>query len=382
MQGQYGAGEECKMVEIEQMLPLGGILLKLAVILGLTIGAIIVSRLILKHLVWSAIKKTKTKADDRILRLLENLLVLYIILRGMQAIVRLVGESVGLYTGFADDLFFLLYWCIGVYIIFRLISIASNWYISRVPLRDREEIDQRVVRSIQYIFLLVFSFLAIIVLLGHFGITGAAFTASLTALGIGGVIVGLAAQTTLADIITGIMLLIDRPFRIGDRIQIEKLDTWGDVIEIGWRSTRILTRDNRLVVIPNSVIGLDMITNYSIPGKMFRVETDVVVSYGPDIEYVRNLIIEAMKHEDWIMHEQPVQALLLRFTGSGVEFKARCWIENYVETRVSEDKLNTAIYKALINANILMPSSDIIVHISDQENELKISRLGRDSGDS
>ncbi|KKH94667.1 hypothetical protein EO95_18450 [Methanosarcina sp. 1.H.T.1A.1] len=54
------------------------------------------------------------------------------------------------------------------------------------------------------------------------------------------------------------------------------------------------------------------------------------------------------------MHEQPVQALLLRFTGSGVEFKARCGIENYVEIWVSEDRLNTAIYKALINANILI----------------------------
>lgn len=65
------------------------------------------------------------------------------------------------------------------------------------------------------------------------------------------------------------------------------------MIEIGWRSTRVLTRDNRLVIVPNSVIGMDLITNYSIPDKIYRVETDVVVSYGPDIEYVRNLIIEA-----------------------------------------------------------------------------------------
>jgi small-conductance mechanosensitive channel len=219
------------------------------------------------------------------------------------------------------------------------------------------------------------------VLLEHFGITGTALTASLTALGIGGIVIGLAAQATLADIITGTVLLIDRPFRIGDRIRIEKLDTWGDVIEIGWRSTRILTRDNRLVIIPNSIIGVDLITNYSIPSRLFRVETDVIVSYGPDIEYIRNLIIEAMKQETWIMHEEPMQALLLEFTESGVKFKARCWIENYVETRVSQDKLNTAIYKALIKGNILMPSSDIVVHFADQDNELKISGKNRNSGD-
>lgn len=362
------------MIEIEQMLPLGGIFLRLVVILVLTIGAILLSRLILKRLLWPAIKKTKTTADDRILRLLENLLLLYIVLQGLQATVRLFSEFIGLYSKLVDDLFFLLYWSIGVYIIFRLISITSNWYLSKVPLRDREEIDQRIIRSIQYVFLLVFSFLAIIILLKHFGITGTALTASLTALGLSGIIVGLAAQTTLADIITGIVLLIDRPFRIGDRIRIEKLDTWGDVMEIGWRSTRILTRDNRLVVIPNSVIGRDLITNYSIPDKNFRVETDVVVSYGPDIEYVRNLIKEAMEHEDWIMHESPVQVLLLEFTGSGMKFKARCWIENYMETRISEDRLNTAIYKALITENIAMPSSDIIIHFADQGIELAVSK--------
>ncbi|AAM06020.1 TPA: mechanosensitive ion channel [Methanosarcina acetivorans] len=136
----------------------------------------------------------------------------------------------------------------------------------------------------------------------HFGITGTALTASLTVPDIGGIVIGFAAQAALADIITGIVLLIDRPFRIGDRIRIEKLDTRGDVIEIGWRSTHILTRDNRLVVIPNSIIGVDLVTNYSIPCRMFRVEIDVAVSYGPDIEYVRNLIIEAMKQESWIMH--------------------------------------------------------------------------------
>lgn len=292
----------------------------------------------------------------------------------MQAIVRLFSKSIDPYAKLVDDLFFVLYWSIGVYIIFRLISITSNWYLSKVPLRDREKIDQRVIRSIQYIFLLVFSFLAIIILLNHFGITGTALTASLTALGLSGIIVGLAAQTTLTDIITGIVLLIDRPFRIGDRIRIEKLDTWGDVIDIGWRSTRILTRDNRLVTIPNSIIGTDMITNYSMPDKMFRVETDVIISYGPDIEYVRNLIIEAMKNEKWIMQENPVQVLLLEFTESGIKFKARCWIENFVETRISEDKLNTVIYKALINANIAMPSSDIIIHFADQGSALTISK--------
>lgn len=76
------------------------------------------------------------------------------------------------------------------------------------------------------------------------------------------------------------------------------------------------------------------------------------------------------------MHENPIQVLLLEFTGPGMKLKARCRIEDYMEKRVSEDRLNTAIYKALINANIATPSSDIITHFADQRNVITISKKG------
>ncbi|WP_240664234.1 mechanosensitive ion channel family protein [Methanosarcina sp. MSH10X1] len=211
------------------------------------------------------------------------------------------------------------------------------------------------------ILLLVIGLFAVIVLLEYFGITGAAINTSLAALGVGGIILGLAAQSALSNIISRIVLLIDRPFKVGDRIRIELLDTWGDRLGISWRSTRILTRDNRLVAIPNSVISEDLITNYSTPGKMFCVETDVVVSYGADIECVRSLILNALKQENWIMHEEPVQALLLEFSDSGMKFKVRCWIENYVDLRVSLDQLNTAIYKVLHAADIELSAYNIVI---------------------
>jgi small-conductance mechanosensitive channel len=85
---------------------------------------------------------------------------------------------------------------------------------------------------------------------------------------------------------------------------------------------------------------------------MFRVETFVIVYYGQDVEHVRNLIFESLAYEDWIVHDKSIQALLYGFTEFGVQFKVRCWIENYVGTKISENRLNTAIYKALIDAGI------------------------------
>ncbi|MGB9131286.1 MAG: mechanosensitive ion channel family protein [Methanosarcina sp.] len=364
------------MVNIEWILSLGIVLLKLIVVLLVTIGTIIISQLILKRWLWPTIKKTK--AADKIFRLLESILLSFIILQGTQVAVKIFSEVFSLYTGLIDNFFFLLYWSIGTYTIINLISIASDWYLSREPIRDLEEINHQAIRYIQYLSQLIFGFLAIIILLERFGVTTASLHQSLTALGIGGIIIGLAAQSTLADFISGVAISIDRPFKIGDRILIEKLNTWGDVIEISWRSTRILTRDNRQVAIPNSVIGKELITNYSMPDRMFRVETFVIISYGPDIEYVRNLILEALAHEDWIMQDKPIQALLFDFTEFGVKFKVRCWIENFTETKISEDRLNTAIYKALTNAGIAVPALHIIIQFVGQENKGTVSKEDND----
>lgn len=82
------------------------------------------------------------------------------------------------------------------------------------------------------------------------------------------------------------------------------------------------------------------------------------------------------------MHDKPIKVLLYEFTEFGVKFKVRCWVENFVETRVSEDRLNKAIYKVLINTGIEVPSSNTIIHFADQENRSTISRQGKDFKDS
>jgi small-conductance mechanosensitive channel len=316
----------------------------------------------------------KSKKSGKIFRLLENALLNFIVLQGLQASIGLFSVYFVGYEWLISNFFSVLYVSIVTYIVLNLISIVSDWYLSRATAKELDEIDHRAVRLVQHIAQLVFLFLAITLILERFRVTQVSFRESLTALGIGGIIIGLAAQGTLADLIAGIALSIDRPFKIGDRIFIEKLGTWGDVTEMSWRSTRILTRDNRQVAVPNSVIGAELVTNYSQPDRMYRIETYAMVFYGPDIEYVRSLILEALEHEAWIMHEKPIEALLSEFMEFGVKFKIRCWIENFVDARILEDQLNTTIYKALISANIPTPCSDIRIQIADQENREIISR--------
>jgi MscS family membrane protein len=188
-----------------------------------------------------------------------------------------------------------------------------------------------------------------------FGRFGVEVSALVTTLGIGSLAIALAAQETLGDMISGFTIMIDQPFTVGDRVEIQDIDTWGDVVDIGLRSTRILTRDNRMVSVPNSVIGKGLVVNYSVPSTVYRVETHVGVAYGTDVEYARTVMVEAIRAEDWVMKDKLIEALMLEFGDSALIFRVRCWIEDYVETRRIIDKMNTALYLALNEAGIDIP---------------------------
>jgi small-conductance mechanosensitive channel len=205
-------------------------------------------------------------------------------------------------------------------------------------------------------------------LLSHFDVD---VSALVTTLGIGTLAIALAAQNTLADTINGFAIIGDRPFSVGDRIEILELDTWGDVIDIGLRSTRIRTRDNRMVVVPNSVIGKSLVVNHSIPSTVYRVQTHVGIDYGIDLEYVRQLIIDTVRAQDWVMKEERVEALFLEFGDSAMIFRVRCWIEHYVETRRIIDKLNSCLYDALSVANIDMsyPTMSVYHRVDEEDRD-------------
>ena len=190
----------------------------------------------------------------------------------------------------------------------------------------------------------------------------------------------LAAQDTIADFISGIILLIDQPFRVGDRIQVDKVNTWGDVVEIGMRTTKILTRDNRLVIIPNSTMGTSAVVNYTYPDSRYRVQIELGIGYGQDIDEVRRIIVETVEKIDGVLEEKSVDALFLEFGDTTMTFRVRWWIESYVDTRRMFDKVNQALYTALEGAGIEMPFTTYDVNIKmDNENVNRISEaLDRD----
>jgi small-conductance mechanosensitive channel len=197
-------------------------------------------------------------------------------------------------------------------------------------------------------------------LLSLYNINVNVLIASFGVLGLG---VSLAAQDTLSNVIAGVMIMIDQPFRVGDRIEIQGLSTWGDVVDIGLRSTRIRTRDNRLVIIPNNNISTDQIINYTYPDPEYRIQIEIGVGYGQDIERVRQIIVDTVRQVDGVLLDKPVDALYVEMGASAMTFRVRWWIDSYVDTRRMFDLVNTALQNALDEADIAMPFNTYDINI-------------------
>jgi len=258
-----------------------------------------------------------------------------------------------------NQIYYALYIVLAGIILWKLLDFVLDWYGQK---RAETGADVRTfLKVLRNILRILLSVIVISILLNHFGIN---ITALIALLGIGGLALSLAAQDTLADAINGFIILFDRPFRVGDRIEINDLNTWGDVIEIGMRTTRIQTRDNRMVIVPNSQIGKSQIVNYSYPNPQYRLQADFLVTDGRDLEEIREIMIDAVRGLDGVIEQKPINALVQEIGDGSLRFRVRWWISSYTDTRDISDKVNTAVYYALKRSGIKLASDSYDLNVT------------------
>lgn len=307
-----------------------------------------------------ATSRTQSDLDDAITSAFSLPLLMTVLLIAIRFAIARLTFLPDAWAEYLEGGFFILYLLVAYLLAYRLTRNLINWYIRDIADRTETPLDDQVLPFFRRVLLILLTVIALVVLLSHFQIEVGAL---ITTLGIGSLAIALAAQNTLSDTISGFVIMLDRPFRIGDRIEILDLDTWGDVVDIGLRSSRILTRDNRMVVVPNAVIGKSLIVNHSYPDTHYRVETELGVAYGTDVERARQVLTDAVRAQDWVMKDERIEALFLHYGDSALIFRVRCWIEHYVETRRIIDKLNTCLYDALAQAGIDIPFPQQVVHL-------------------
>jgi small-conductance mechanosensitive channel len=190
-------------------------------------------------------------------------------------------------------------------------------------------------------------------------------TAWLASAGIVGIAVGFAAKDTLANLFSGVFILADAPYKIGDFVVLDSGER-GEITHIGIRSTRLLTRDDIEVTVPNSIMGNTKIRNESGgPAEKHRIRIAVGVAYGSDIDKVREILMNIALADEDICSDPEPRVRFRAFGASSLDFELLCWIDQPVLRGRMIDNLNCQVYKRFIEEKIEIPYSKHDLYIKE-----------------
>ena len=224
--------------------------------------------------------------------------------------------------------------CFYAFMVLLLASIANSMVRSLIP-HIKNKIADRTQTSVDDILLdlmgrfsgLIIYTAGTILALDILGLNIVPFVAGAS---VAGIAIGFAAKDTLSNLIAGILLIIDRPFEVGDRVEVwtapQNSATWGDVLDIGLRATKIRTTDNIVIVIPNNEIMKRDIINYTTITEEIRVRVSVGIAYEADVQKAKDIIKDIALELEWVMQEPAPKVVVRNFGESSVDLQARIWI--------------------------------------------------------
>jgi small-conductance mechanosensitive channel len=309
---------------------------------------------------------TATDLDDRILLQVTPLAGLLVVFAGLYiAVMQLpLPEMVHIVSSGAV---FIVNIIILTNIAYRTLHEILNWYSARVAERTGAGLDRQIMPLLEKLISIFLILIALIITLKHFNYD---ILSMVTALGIGSLAIGMAAKDTLASMISGFTLMIDRPFRIGDRIQLAS-GQLGDVVDIGLRSTKIMTADNTLLIIPNSEICNTVIINLAFPDVRGKGKINFGIAFGSDVEMVKELMVTTAMEIPEILVEPKPEAYFVSFGESALNMALFFWAKDYTMLYALTDRLNTLILKRFNEHGIFMPYPTSMIMLSNQIDRLK-----------
>ncbi len=307
--------------------------------------------------------QTRTTLDDRILAILHRPLFATVALLGLYIAVfefELSAELL-LATKAAIRTILIVLWVIFAFRLSQIIFSAMGRQ------EDRFELVQQTTEPLLKNAFAVLIFVAGIyamLLAWDINVTGLVASA-----GIVGLALSFAAQDTLANLFAGIAILTDRPYRIGDYIILDSGER-GEVTHIGLRSTRLLTRDDVEISIPNSVMGNAKIVNEAtgVP-QQYRIRVPVGVAYGSDIDRVMEVLLEVGNAHPLVLDSPEARVRFRQFGASSLDFELLCWIAQPGQRGLTVHELNCEVYKAFAEADITIPFPQRDLYIKEMPGE-------------
>lgn len=248
----------------------------------------------------------------------------------------------------------------GIIIVTSILFITSIILslIRKIATRKLFESDKKKFVSLfsytkWFVYLIIF-----LIALNTIGVNITAIFAASAALLVG---IGLALQTLIQDIISGILIMIDKSLHVGDIIEVE--GKMGQVENIKLRTTRVITIDNRVVIVPNHLFLTNSLYNYTSNSEETREIIDVGVAYGSDLQLVKKILLEIVNsHPDVLKEPKPV-VLFMNFGDSSLDFRLAFSVKDSFNARFPKSDIRFEIDRLFRENNITIPFPQRDVHI-------------------
>ncbi|WP_456407396.1 mechanosensitive ion channel family protein [Thiolapillus sp.] len=314
---------------------------------------------ILKAFLKRLVIKTSFDFDDQLVEIIRPPLFYMLLMIGLSIAVRLtpLGEHVQINIMSVLQSISILIWMVFA---IRFAKIVLQAIASRA--KGNEFIQPRTLPLFNNLATIAAIAVATYLIFSAWGID---MTAWLASAGVAGIAIGFAAKDTVANLISGVFILTDTPYKIGDYIVLDSGER-GEVTDIGIRSTRILTRDDVELTIPNSIMGNSKVINESGgPHEKYRIRIPVGVAYGSDTAQVRRILMDIAGHCQKVCHYPEARVRFRAFGASSLDFELLCWVDQPALRGQVTDELLEEIYNRFNAEGVEIPYNKQDIYIKE-----------------
>ena len=254
---------------------------------------------------------------------------------------------------------------LGLRIVFAVLVLLIGMQIIKVVRRilkrtmEKAEVDKGVTQFIDSFIKIGMYLILLLLIASYFGVDAASIIA---VVGSAGVAVGLALQGSLSNLAGGILILILKPFAVGDYI-VDSAGNEGTVDEIQIFFTRLKTPDNKVIILPNGTLANNSITNVTM-NKKRRCDIIVGISYDSDVKQAKEVLMNVLNQEEKVLRDHDMLVFVNDMGDSSIDLCVRCWFDNG-DFWPAKWRLNENILYALNEAGINIPYPQIDVHIQN-----------------
>ena len=338
---------------------LSNIYLRFLLILVITVIVGIIVKLIVRRVLKPLALRTKTKIDDLIMKSISSVIFYVVLAVGFKIGFQHFDFASTALNSIIDTLLITIVTVLAV----RIISDFAEHWKTDWATKTESTADDRLIPLIEKILKALVIIIATIFM---FDVWNVNITPLLTTAGIAGIAISLAVKDSLANILGGLQLVLDKTFKVGDKVELESGEL-GVILDIGLRSTKLRTYDNEVVYIPNGQLANARIKNLTVPDLSIRVNVAFGVEYGSETEQVRKVAIEAVKKVAAVLDDPAPSVDFMNMSDSSLDFTARAWVKDYNQAYSTQLKVREAIYAGLNQAGIGIPFPTRTVYTKEIE---------------